>query len=78
MLGFAVAEVMFQLAPIVPSAGRTSPSSPTTLAPPIAEDPPAWTVVPSLAVEVISPTNTADDVERSCRTTSPLACDWSG
>ncbi len=64
-LGFAVAEAMLQLAPDRPQRrpdvafiayANWQPSS--------HEDPPAWPVVPLLAAEVVSPTNTADDMEQ--------------
>jgi Uma2 family endonuclease len=32
-------------------------------APPLADDPAAWAVVPSLAIEVVSPTNMAEDIQ---------------
>ena len=64
-LGFAVAEAMLQLAPDRPQRrpdvafigyANWRPSS--------HEDPPAWPVVPLLAAEVVSPTNTAEDMEQ--------------
>jgi Uma2 family endonuclease len=67
-LGFAVVEAMFQL-----QAGRPQRRPDVAFVamdrwrashPPADNDPPAWDVVPAVAVEVISPTNTADDIEK--------------
>jgi Uma2 family endonuclease len=63
-LGFAVAEAMFQLTP--DRAQRRPDVAFIAYANwqlPQREDPPAWPVVPLLAAEVISPTNTAEDIE---------------
>src|SRR5260370_20786109 len=69
-LGFAVVEAMFQLQAGGPqrrpdvafvSADRWNRSSPP------ANDPLAWDVVPSLAAEVVSPSNTAGEVEAKLR-----------
>ncbi len=70
-LGFAVVEAMFQLQqggtqrrPDVAfvAADRWRASSP-----PGDNDPPAWDVVPALAAEVVSPSNTADEIEGKLR-----------
>jgi Uma2 family endonuclease len=65
-LGFAISEVLFILRPDRPQRRPDiafvsytrwkTPPAPT-------EDPPAWDVVPNLAVEVVSPTNTAVEIE---------------
>ena len=66
-LGFAVAEVMFQLQADRPQrrpdvafvgAERWRASSPRT------DDPPAWDVVPTIAAEVVSPSNNAEEIEK--------------
>lgn len=63
--GFAVSEVLFRLAPEGPArrpdvAFVTADRSPFST--PLLEDPPAFDVVPNLAVEVVSPTNGFDEV----------------
>jgi Uma2 family endonuclease len=64
--GFAVSEVLFNLRPQHPqrrpdiafvSYGRWQTPPART------QDPPAWDVVPDLAVEVVRPTNTAVEIE---------------
>src|SRR5437868_1301430 len=65
-LGFAVVEVLFQLVPgrpqrrpdvaFIPYSRWNGPPEPL-------QDPAAYDVVPSLAVEINSPTNVADDIE---------------
>jgi Uma2 family endonuclease len=64
-LGFAVAEVMLQL---MPDRHQRRPEvafiSYAGWRPPQQEDPPAWPVVPLLTAEVISPTNTGDEIEQ--------------
>jgi Uma2 family endonuclease len=63
-LGFAVAEVMLQLAPDRPQRRPdVAFIAYSEWQPPRREDPPAWPVVPLLTAEVISPTNTAKDIE---------------
>ena len=68
-LGFAVSEVRFRLL-----AGR--PQRQPDIAfipydrwapPPLTEDPPAWDVVPTLIVEVISPNDTIGELEEKIR-----------
>jgi Uma2 family endonuclease len=63
-LGFAVAEAMFQLAP---DRAQRRPDiafiAYAGLQPSRRDDPPAWAVVPLLAAEVLSPTNTAESIE---------------
>ena len=64
-LGFAVTEVLLQLMPGRPQRRPDVAFIPYTgWQPPQREDPPAWPVVPLLTAEVISPTNTADDLEQ--------------
>jgi Uma2 family endonuclease len=65
-LGFAVVETLFQLVTgrpqrrpdvaFIPYSRWSGPPDPL-------QDPAAWEVVPSLAVEINSPTNAADDIE---------------
>ena len=65
-LGFAVTEVLFQLQPGRPQRRPDVafvPYDRWTAVPTQAEDPPAWNVVPSLAVEVVSPNNAAEEIE---------------
>jgi Uma2 family endonuclease len=68
-LGFAVSEVTFRLLPDRPQRrpdvafipyDRWSPPPPT-------EDPPAWDVVPTLAVEVVSPNDAITELEEKLR-----------
>ena len=63
-LGFAVAEALFQLAPGRPQRRPDLAFVAYADWQPPEEDPPAWAVVPLLAAEVVSPTNTADEIER--------------
>jgi Uma2 family endonuclease len=65
-LGFAVVEVLFQLAPGRPQRRPDVayiPYSRWQGLPQPLQDPAAWDVIPSLAVEIVSPTNTAEDIE---------------
>src|SRR5262249_39356350 len=64
-LGFAVAEVMFRLRPDSPQRRPDLAfiSYDRWVSPAPAQDPPAWDVLPNLAVEVVSPTNIADEIE---------------
>jgi len=69
-LGLAVIEVLFRLRPGRPSrrpdvAFMALDRWPIT--DPSMDDPPEWDVVPNLAVEVISPTNSAVDTEEKLR-----------
>lgn len=64
-LGLAMSEVLFRLAPEGPArrpdvAFVASDRWPYTT--PLEEDPPAFDIVPNLAVEVNSPTNTLDEI----------------
>jgi Uma2 family endonuclease len=64
-LGFAVAEVLFNMHPDLPQRRPDLvfiPYSRWQTPARSAPDPAVWVVVPSLAVEVVSPTNTADEV----------------
>ncbi len=68
-LGFAVIEVLFEL-----HAGRTQRRPDLAFVPyerwttpALDVDPPAWNVVPALAVEVFSPINAAVDIEEKLR-----------
>jgi Uma2 family endonuclease len=65
-LGLPTVETLFRLSPTGPSrrpdvafvAFDRMPASVATT-----EDPPQWEVVPNLAVEIVSPTNSVDDIE---------------
>ena len=64
-LGLAIVEVLFRFAPDLPArrpdlafvaSGRWPVKEPLTM------DPPEWDVVPNLAVEVVSPSNSAQEI----------------
>lgn len=65
-LGFAVTEVLLQLRPGSPQRRPDLAFiryERWTVPPQPAEDPPAWPVVPNLAVEIVSPNNLAEEIE---------------
>ena len=80
-LGFAVVEVLFQLVvgrpqrrPDVAFVSYSRWSGP----PEPVEDPAAWEVVPTLAVEINSPTNTADEIEAKLQDYFVQGYNWFG
>lgn len=65
-LGFAVTEVLFRLRPDLPQRRPDLAfiAYDRWQVPAQLEDPLAWDVVPNLAAEVVSPSNTAEEVEQ--------------